>query len=402
MFRNQYHLKYQIIIRLSIISIITFTFCSITTPLKAQSAAELESQKEKINRRIQLTNQYLNDTRSSKSKTLSNYRVVEKQLKNRKNLVGAISSELDAVNHNISTQESVLENLQSSQVSLQRDYKNIMRSTYKRKLLSNSWVSILSAGSIREAFLNIQYAKQFESYAHRQAELLKLQTDSIQQVVTDLSGLQAKNKTLLSEEKQEQSQLQKELNKKQSLLKRLKKDEKKYVQELKKQNKEQKKLNELISLAIRRELNNTTEDSEYIELSSSFAENKGKLPWPVQQAVVTNGFGVKQHPTNKNVKINNDGIDIRTLTGSKVKSIFEGEVKSINQIPGFYNVVIVQVGSYFMVYGKLTNVQVAAGQKINKGETLGMAAIDGDFSEIQFQIWKGQVKQNPETWLRKK
>ncbi len=397
-------MTYQIIIRHTTIStiLLAIAFSIMATPLSAQTASELRSQKDKINQKIELTNQYLNDTRSNKSKTLSNYRVIEKQLKNRKNLVGAIASELDQVTDNISQQESALTDLRSSQASLQRDYETIMRSAYKRKLLSNSWVSLLSAGSIREAFLNVQYAKQFESYAKRQAELLQIQTDSIKQVVEELQGLKLKNKTLLVEEQREQTDLQKALNKKESLLQRLKKDEKKYLRELEKQSKEQKKLNELISRAIKREMNSGPENTESIKLSSSFAENKGRLPWPVKQAVVTNGFGVKQHPTNKNVKINNDGIDIRTVTGSEVKSIFEGEVKSVNQIPGFNQVVIVQVGSYFMVYGKLTQVQVSAGQKIQRGETLGRAATEGDFSEIQFQIWKGQVKQNPETWLRKK
>lgn len=397
-------MSYQITIRLSTIRIVllTIAFGTIGTMLQAQSASELRTQKDVINQKIELTNQYLNDTRSSKSKTLSNYRVIEKQLKNRKNLVGAIATELDEVTTNISQHEAALSGLQSSQISLRRDYETIMRSAYKRKLLSNNWVSILSAGSIREAFLNVQYARQFESYAARQAELLKIQTDSIKQLVDNLNGLKQKNKSLLAEEQKEQTDLQRALNKKESLLNRLKKDEKKYLRVLEKQSDEQKKLNELISLAIKREMSSGPSDTESIKLSSSFAENKGRLPWPVMQAVVTSGFGVRQHPTNRNVKINNDGIDIRTVTGSEVKAIFEGEVKSVNQIPGFYNVVIVQVGSYFMVYGKLTHIRVATGQRIKRGETIGKAAVEGDFSEIQFQIWKGQVKQDPETWLRKK
>lgn len=139
-----------------------------------------------------------------------------------------------------------------------------------------------------------------------------------------------------------------------------------------------------------------------IELSSSFSGNKGRLPWPVKNGVISKSFGTRTHPTNGNVKIDNDGIDILSETGGVVKSIFDGRVASVNQIPGFYNVVIVKVGEYFMVYGRLQSLEVNAGDQVARGQNLGRLAVDNDKSELQLQIWKGQTKLNPASWLKRK
>ncbi len=168
------------------------------------------------------------------------------------------------------------------------------------------------------------------------------------------------------------------------------------------QNQEKSKLAELIRIAISREIENAVDTEDYVELSASFSENKGRLPWPVKNGVISHSFGQRTHEINRNVKINNDGIDILTEPGGVVKSIYDGTVTSINQIPGFFNVVIVKVGNYFVVYGKLKELNVRAGDQVSRGQTLGTLAIDNNKSELQLQIWKGQTKLNPASWLIRK
>ncbi len=41
------------------------------------------------------------------------------------------------------------------------------------------------------------------------------------------------------------------------------------------------------------------ETKEAEQLSSDFASNRGKLPWPVAKGVITIGFGEQEHPTLK-------------------------------------------------------------------------------------------------------
>ncbi len=136
-------------------------------------------------------------------------------------------------------------------------------------------------------------------------------------------------------------------------------------------------------------------------LSSSFKKNKGNLPWPVSQGFVSQTFGVHKHPEFKNITLQNNGIDITTTPGQSVKTVFKGTVSAILSIPGEGDAVLVNHGDYFSVYSRMSSINVSKGQKLNVGDVLGKVMTDDDGKAVlQFQVWEGQTKQNPETWLK--
>jgi murein hydrolase activator len=54
------------------------------------------------------------------------------------------------------------------------------------------------------------------------------------------------------------------------------------------------------------------------------------------------------------------------------------------------------------VYSNLVNVQVKSGDKVSVKQTIGTVATDnedGDKTVLKFQIWKENVKLNPEDWI---
>ena len=62
---------------------------------------------------------------------------------------------------------------------------------------------------------------------------------------------------------------------------------------------------------------------------------------------------------------------------------------------------MVNHGAYFTVYSRLSDVFVQRGQIIAVGEKIGRVMTDDDDKNIlQFQIWQGQEKQNPQNWLK--
>lgn len=143
-------------------------------------------------------------------------------------------------------------------------------------------------------------------------------------------------------------------------------------------------------------------NAEEAKLASSFGALRGRMPFPVASGFISDHFGVHKHPILKGVMINNNGIDIQTAAGSAVHSVYEGVVQSVVNIPGINMVVAVQHGDYFTVYSKLENVSVSTGQKVKTGQRIGSVASDEDgTSEINFQVWKNTVRQNPETWLKR-
>src|SRR5690606_20863649 len=55
---------------------------------------------------------------------------------------------------------------------------------------------------------------------------------------------------------------------------------------------------------------------EALKLSNSFASNKGSLPWPVLEGIITDRFGQHPHPVLSGIVINNNGVDISTTKGA--------------------------------------------------------------------------------------
>ena len=136
------------------------------------------------------------------------------------------------------------------------------------------------------------------------------------------------------------------------------------------------------------------------ELSSSFAGNRGRLPWPVGRGFISQRFGRHPHPVLKNVTVENRGIDIQTDAGAPVRACFDGKVLTIANIAGMNTIVMIQHGDFFTVYAKLRGVTVHEGQRVSAREVIGTVATDGEgTSEVQFQVWHNSANLNPETWL---
>jgi septal ring factor EnvC (AmiA/AmiB activator) len=142
---------------------------------------------------------------------------------------------------------------------------------------------------------------------------------------------------------------------------------------------------------------------ETAELSSSFAENRGKLLWPVARGFISQRFGRHPHPVLKHVTVDNRGVDIQTGAGEPARAIFDGKVLTVANIAGMNNVVMVQHGEYFTVYAKLRTVSVSEGQQIKMRQPIGTVYTNPEgTTELQFQVWRNSTNLNPEQWLGRK
>jgi len=134
---------------------------------------------------------------------------------------------------------------------------------------------------------------------------------------------------------------------------------------------------------------------------SSFADNRGRLPFPVPNGQITHRFGREQHPVFKNIVIENSGIKIAVSPGTIARSVFTGEVTRIlydssNQS----KTVMVKHGNYFTVYSNLSSTSVSQGQKVATGTPIGKVGIDLDGTyTLEFQVWNGQTAIDPLGWV---
>ena len=214
----------------------------------------------------------------------------------------------------------------------------------------------------------------------------------------------------------ERASLQDEEAESSRLVNQLSKDRKKYQQQLQDKNRQKEALNRKIADLIRAQQEaaakaagkgkggktsgKTTSTEIDTKLSSEFAANKGRLPWPVEGAVVER-FGKHKHPVYTNVDLpQNNGVTLTVKRGAEAKAVFNGKVTQIVVLPGYNQCVLVNHGAYFTLYSKLRSVSVKVGENVTTGQVVGTVDTIGGEDLFHFELWKGSTPQNPEGWLR--
>ena len=98
------------------------------------------------------------------------------------------------------------------------------------------------------------------------------------------------------------------------------------------------------------------------QLSDNFAENRGRLPYPVTgRHAIVGFFGEQQHQDLKYVRTNNSGIDIQTDPGANARAVFNGVVTRVFVVPGYNNSIIIRHGRpmlFIRIFGILWVVTV--------------------------------------------
>ena len=134
---------------------------------------------------------------------------------------------------------------------------------------------------------------------------------------------------------------------------------------------------------------------------ASFLDSKGELPRPLA-GVVTQKFGLmkgKDHPYTLTSK----GIFISAATGSPVKSVFDGKVAYVGELPGFGNTVIVDHGDhYYSVYSHASEIKVIAGDEVTQSQVVAMtgeASADNP-AGLYFEIRHFSEPYDPQQWMK--
>lgn len=139
---------------------------------------------------------------------------------------------------------------------------------------------------------------------------------------------------------------------------------------------------------------------EAAELSANFAASRGRLPWPVEKGAIIGRFGSHPHPVYDKVTVENMGVDIQTTGGATARAVYSGTVTGLMTVPGMGQIVLINHGEYYSAYANLASVSVKRGDKVSTKQAIGIVGNNEDgVPVINFQIWKGSVKVDPEGWI---
>ena len=371
-----------------------------------QTRKSLEIERDTNLKKINEAEKILKETEQSKNATIGRLKVINKQINNRENLILNLRKDIRSQNNEISSLRILISSLTNDLIIMNKEYSEMIYYSYKSRSSLDKLSYIFSSQNYNQMFRRLNYIFQYSNIRRNQILEIENVKNELSDQEQNLLNIKIKKDDLLKDELSENNKLQKLKNRQKNTISDLNKKQNRIRKEIKERKIALDKLDELIRDIIRRErelTSSTDENVNLLELTEGFEERIGKLQWPVKSGFISNKFGEHPHPVIKNIKVKNDGIDIQTNKSSKVYSVFSGKVSTVAFIPGMNNVVIINHGEYYTLYAKLKNLNVVKGDNISSGDLIAELVTNADgITELQFQVWKNNIKLNPEKWIMKK
>jgi septal ring factor EnvC (AmiA/AmiB activator) len=128
---------------------------------------------------------------------------------------------------------------------------------------------------------------------------------------------------------------------------------------------------------------------------------QGALPWPARGSLLSR-FG-RQTNSRFGTAIVRNGVEIAVPEGGRVAAVHEGTVAYADQFTGYGNLVIVEHGGgAFSLYGHLSQVRVARGDRVEAGTPVGTTGRNpGGNPALYFELRIDGRPVDPLQWLQK-
>jgi murein hydrolase activator len=319
-----------------------------------------------------------------------------------------ITEEIDLIEENIASNEQRLRDLIT-------EYKDILTFSYTNGR-TTELALLLTSSSFNQLLVRSYYLAKFDEYRQEQVGQIEVTRDDLLASKQDLEQARERNVESLAAIQVEMQSLEERKQQQERNVELLRRDRDNLQEQV---DIRQRQLNELSSALdnliaeeerIRRAESAGTgimrsemvmNDEELVAVSSNFRENKGRLPWPVDNGTITQKFGLRVHPVF-NTRTNNIGVEISAPPRSTVRVVNDGYVFGIQNFPPNGETVLVHHGGFYTVYGNLSEIYVRKNQVLSRDDVIGLSgdenALIGEV--LFFMVREGTTNLNPEEWLQ--
>lgn len=445
-------------------------FIEITVVLWGQNSSkvrQLEQQRKAALAEIEMTNQLLQETKTTAKNSLNRLNLLSQQISSRKKVINLLNQEMNEIDKQMTEIKSEINRLNKELNTKRANYGKSAQSLYKRHSSQDKLLFILSAESFAQSIRRMRYLREYAGWQKRQATEIIDKRKEIAEKQSELEKTRSAKQLLLGTRQEENKKLEAEEANQKTEVQQLGKKQKELQAQLTKKKRQAEALNRQIEKQIAEEIaraeaeakaarekaereqrqrllaergrnktakKNTSETGktktekknpetpepirtervadtkggyamtrEEKKLSDSFADNRGRLPYPIAgKHTIVASFGEQQHQELKYVRTNNSGIDIQTSPGADARAVFNGVVTRVFVVPGYNNSIIIRHGNYLTVYSNLSQVYVKAGDRVTTRQAIGKIFTDteeGNTTILHFQLWKEKTKLNPQPWL---
>lgn len=437
-------------------------FLGLTGIASAQDKTQLEKERQELQRELKEMEAAYTKIKGQKKQTLGQLSVLNRKIQLQEQFIGSINKELKSIDDDIYLSNLEIYRLQKQLDTLKTQYAKTVVYAYKNKSNYDYLNFIFSSSSFNDAVKRIAYLKSYRAYREKQVTTILETQGLIAKRKEQQQGRKVQKNVALTNQTKQVNELAVQKKEKDAVVSQLKSKEKDFQKQIATKKKKDKDLNNAIVAIVRREIkaaedkakaeakakaeieakkkseevvkkttNPTTpaDDSKtattkttttkrneptkkpdsYLDLNakdvalnSSFQANKAKLPWPVDNGIVTMRFG-NNKIENTLLTFDNPGITISTSSpGANVKAVFDGEVVGVYNL-GDGMAVTIRHGKYFTTYSNLNGVGVTKGTVVKTGQSIGRAGKDDDGSggQIDFILMIESRNIDPSPWLRR-
>ena len=419
-----------------------FVFAGIAFIYAQDDKAQMEKERQEIQQELADLQKNYNQIKGQRSATLGQLSVLKRKIQVQERYLNNINREIRYLNDDIYKSTLEIIRMRKQLDTLKAQYSRSVVYAYKNRSNYDFLNFIFSATNFNDALKRIAYLKSYRSYREQQVNSIIETQQQIEKRKQLQIGQMNEKKMAIQNQAKQVEVLQGQKKEKDEAVTELRSQEKELKKQIASKQKRDRDLKSAILAIVRREAkkaeeeakakarakdNATTTDvsaantntrtaapaakprsyldfnAEDVKLNASFESNRGKLPWPVDNGVVSIHFGPYEVEGTK-LKGDNPGVTIATPSaGMAVKSVFNGEVAGVYNM-GDGMAVTIRHGKYFTTYSNLTSVSVGKGMDVATGQAIGKVgqSDDGSGGQIDFILMIESKNVNPEPWLRRR
>lgn len=395
--------------------VLVLVFSTFSSELCAQTSEQkaLEAKRAQLQKEIREMNRLLSEEKAEKGNVLEQMELLDQKINMRQELIRVTNRQSNLLNRQINANVRKISKLREDLELLKEDYAKLIVSSYQQRSNQNRLMFLLSSDDFFQAFKRLNYLKQYAEFRKKQGEDIQTKTTELTTLNKDLVNQRKRKELLITENRKVRNQLSLEIDTQKGLLKTIMINEATYAEAIKSKQREARKIDQEIERLIRTAIANANKKSgksgrsafaetpESRALASSFTANKGRLIWPVEKGVKSQGFGVYADKIYPGIKHQNNGVTISTNKGEKARAIFDGEVIDVKTIRTGQKVVLIRHGNFISTYYNLANAYVQKGDIVNARTELGEVYTNRNngLTKLKFYLYQENKKLNPEDWI---
>jgi septal ring factor EnvC (AmiA/AmiB activator) len=315
-----------------------------------------------------------------------------------------LAAETNRLSADLTAGQRDAQRLEEELKNLKNDYGKMVYAAWKSYKTSDVTLFLLSSRDFNDASRRIAFIRRYNRARERQGaridslgRSLQAEMEALSVKKTEVDGLRAESKKLLSSLAGERDRYEKTLKTLGGNKRKLDAEAKKEREKIAAAQREISRIMARQAQAARGALSEAD-----LALSGRFGDNKGRLPWPTgAPGLILHHFGKERSADG--IVTDFKGIIIAASPGSEVRSVFEGTVTLISNLGQYDKCVMVRSGEYVVAYGNIAVPAVKSGDKVSLNQSLGRIGNSQNPDRHLVMVWMqhGNTVLDPEEWLRR-